>query len=140
MPNVGFGGGELFVLVVLAIIIVGPKDLPKMMRTLGRVIGQARSMAKDFQRSFDEMGREVELQELRDEINTLKSANPMADVQKEMRGVEKDLRAPDEIKAAKIKAAADLDADQESANSIAPPRATAVKPEPKIKTGAPEDE
>lgn len=138
--NIGFGGGELFVLVVLAIIIVGPKDLPKMMRTVGQVIGQARSMAKDFQRSFDEMGREVELNELREEINSLKSANPMADVQKELRGVDRDLRAPEEIKAAKMKAVSDLDADQESANSIAPPRPAAVQPETKIKTGAPEDD
>lgn len=138
--NIGFGGGELFVLAILAIIIVGPKDLPKMMRTVGRLVGQARNMAKDFQRSFDEMGRESELEDLRKEINALKEANPVADVRKELRDMERDLRSPDEVKADKIKAAADLAADEASANSIAPPRPEAEQPDKKIKTGAPEDE
>lgn len=136
--NIGFGGGELFVLVILAIIIVGPKDLPKMMRTVGRLIGQARGMAKDFQRSFDEMGRETELEELRKEISSLKDANPVEDVRKEIRNVERDLRSPEEVKAAKIKAAAGPAEGED--NVIAPPRAVPVQPETTKKTGAPEDE
>lgn len=138
--NIGFGGGELFVLVILAIIIVGPKDLPKMMRTVGRLVGQARGMAKDFQRSFDEMGRETELEELRKEISSLKDANPVEDVRKELRDVEREVRSPDQVKAAKIRAAAERAADEDSANTIAPPRPEAEQPDKKIKTGAPEDE
>lgn len=136
--NIGFGGGELFVLVILAIIVVGPKDLPKMMRTVGRLIGQARGMAKDFQRSFDEMGRETELAELRKEISALKDASPVEDVRKEIRNVERDLRSPEEVKAAKIKAAAVPSEDE--GNVIAPPRAVPVQPDITKKTGAPEDE
>jgi len=137
--NVGFGGGELFVLALLAIIIVGPKDLPKLMRTVGRVVGQARSMAKDFQRSFDEMGREAELGDLRKEIEDLKSANPMNEIRKEVQDLEADVRSPDAIKAAKIKAAEAAPNVEGEDNSIAPPR-PASKPQPKIHTGAPEDD
>lgn len=137
--NVGFGGGELFVLALLAIIIVGPKDLPKLMRTVGRVVGQARSMAKDFQRSFDEMGREAELGDLRKEIEDLKSANPMNEVRKEVQDLEADIRSPDEIRAAKIKAAQVPPTVEGEENSIAPPRPV-KKPQPKIHTGAPEDD
>ncbi|PWE17147.1 twin-arginine translocase subunit TatB [Marinicauda salina] len=91
--NPGIGAPELLVLLILALVVVGPKDLPLMMRKLGRFVGQARAMARDFQRSFDELGREAELAELRKEIETLKDANPVGDVTRELKDAEADLRA-----------------------------------------------
>jgi sec-independent protein translocase protein TatB len=66
------GWSELLVVAVLAIIFVGPKDLPKMMRTVGQYVAKARAMAREFQSSFDELARETELDELRREVSALK--------------------------------------------------------------------
>jgi len=81
--NPGFGFQELLVLVVIAIVVVGPKELPLMVRRIGKIVGQVRATAREFQRSFDELGREAELDELRKEINALKNANPINEVKRE---------------------------------------------------------
>lgn len=74
VPQVGMV--ELLVLGILALIIVGPNDLPKLMRRAGQAAGKVRAMADDFRRSFDEMAREAEMEDLRKEIEALKAANP----------------------------------------------------------------
>ena len=56
---------ELFVILIVALVVVGPKDLPKLMRTAGQWAGRARAMADQFRRSFDDMARQSELDELR---------------------------------------------------------------------------
>src|SRR6516225_2170649 len=84
---------HILLLVVVALVVVGPKDLPKLMRTVGRWLGKARSMADQFRKSFDEMTREAELQELRAEIESLRTSRPLS-------GVEQDLNRsilPDEF-------------------------------------------
>lgn len=63
---------ELLVIVVVAVVVVGPKDLPRLMRTAGQWAGRARSMADQFRRSFDDMARQSELDELRREVQKLK--------------------------------------------------------------------
>lgn len=90
--NPGFGAAELIIIVILALVVVGPKDLPLMMRKAGRFIGQMRSMARDFQNSFDELGREAEMAELKKEIEALKNANPVSQVTDELRAAEADLK------------------------------------------------
>jgi sec-independent protein translocase protein TatB len=68
------GWSELLVVVVVAVVVVGPKDLPRMMRTVGQWAGRARAMADQFRRSFDDMARQSELDELRREVQKLKEA------------------------------------------------------------------
>ena len=77
---------ELFVIVLVALVVVGPKDLPKLMRTAGQWAGRARAMADQFKRSFDDMARQAELDELRTEVNRLKSM-PMTDSDYESFGI-----------------------------------------------------
>lgn len=60
------GWSELLVIGALALIVVGPKDLPMMLRTLGQYVGKARGMARDFQRTMEDAAREADLHELRD--------------------------------------------------------------------------
>lgn len=55
---------ELLVVALVALICIPPKDLPHAMRTLGRIVGKARGMARQFRSHFDEMVREAELEEM----------------------------------------------------------------------------
>ncbi|MEQ9520207.1 MAG: Sec-independent protein translocase protein TatB [Parvibaculum sp.] len=78
------GWSELLLLGVLAILVVGPKDLPRMMRTIGQYTAKIKAAAREFQRSFDEMARESELDELRQQIADAKASNPLAQVKEAM--------------------------------------------------------
>jgi len=59
------GWPELMVIAVVALVAIGPKDLPFALRTIGRFVAKARTMARDFQTHVDDMVREAELDELR---------------------------------------------------------------------------
>ena len=60
----GVDSSELILVAVLALIFIGPKDLPNALRTVGRWIGQIRGMARHFQTGIDAMIREAELEEM----------------------------------------------------------------------------
>ena len=57
---------EIMVIGVVALIVVGPKDLPRMLRTLGQYTGKMRGMAREFKRSMDDAAREADLDEFKD--------------------------------------------------------------------------
>ncbi|HYS44990.1 MAG TPA: Sec-independent protein translocase protein TatB [Rhizomicrobium sp.] len=83
-----FSWSHILILLVVALVVVGPKDLPRLMNMAGKWAGKARAMANEFRRSFDEMARESELAELRKEIEDLKNNNPVSDLANSMMGVE----------------------------------------------------
>lgn len=89
----GIGGPELLVVLILALVVVGPQQLPVMMRRVGQFLGQMRMMAREFQRNFEEIGRETELSELRQEIEALKKANPVNEVRDELNATAQDLQS-----------------------------------------------
>ena len=60
----GIDSGELLIIAVVALVVIGPKDLPRVMRTVGHFVGRARGMAKHFRSGFDTMMREAELEEM----------------------------------------------------------------------------
>jgi len=62
------GWQELFIVAVLALIVVGPKDLPQAIRTITTWIRKARMMARDFQSGVNEMVREAELDGIKDQL------------------------------------------------------------------------
>ena len=67
-----------FVLVgVVALIVVGPKDLPILMRKAGQFMARIRGMAAEFRASFDELARQSELDELRKEVEALRVGRPL---------------------------------------------------------------
>lgn len=82
------GWTELLLVAVVAIVVVGPKDLPKMLRTFGRTIGQLKRMASDFQGQFSDALREAEKQaDIGDVKNTLSDVStfdPLSDVKSEI--------------------------------------------------------
>ena len=67
------GWSELLVLAIVAIVVVGPKDLPKLMRTVGFYFGKARRLASDFRRQFDEVVAESEADEVRKNLEAIKA-------------------------------------------------------------------
>jgi sec-independent protein translocase protein TatB len=83
---------HILLLLVVALVVVGPKDLPKLMRKLGQWTAKARAMADQFRSSFDEMARQSELDELRKEIEELRKIRPLAETEKQ---VTEALKLPD---------------------------------------------
>ena len=80
MPSIG--GVEMLVIAIVAIVVVGPKDLPKLLRGFGNFTRQIRAMARDFQDSIDDLARESELQDLREQIDDVRKKNILADAKK----------------------------------------------------------
>ncbi|TIV54919.1 Sec-independent protein translocase protein TatB [Mesorhizobium sp.] len=90
------GWSELLVIAVVMIVVVGPKDLPNMLRTFGRTAAKLRAMAGDFQKQFNEALKEAELDDVKSSIDSLRSLNPMNEVRKQLNPFEQaaaDVRA-----------------------------------------------
>lgn len=64
---------EVLIIGALALIVIGPKDLPILMRRVGQFVGKMRGMAAEFRASFDELARQSELDELRKEVEALRT-------------------------------------------------------------------
>lgn len=93
----GIGGFEILVIGIVALLVVGPKDLPLLMRKIGQVMARARAMANEFRSSFDEMARQSELDELRKEVDALRSGQMLplgAEADSAFREIRDDLNRP----------------------------------------------
>ncbi|MFT4075358.1 MAG: Sec-independent protein translocase protein TatB [Asticcacaulis sp.] len=91
----GIGGGELVLIAVVALVVVGPKDLPKLLRQVGRFVGKMRRMADEFRTSFEDMARQSELEDLRKEVDALRAGQIKAfdDVSHQMKAIETDINS-----------------------------------------------
>ena len=103
------GWGELVVIGIVALIAIGPKELPTVLRTLGQYMGKVRRMASEFQGQFQEAMREAELVELKKQAEDLKSSvsdlgssvsglgnlDPLADTQKQIESAFDDAAKPE---------------------------------------------
>jgi sec-independent protein translocase protein TatB len=92
IPQIGFA--EMMVLALLAIIVVGPKDLPVLMRKIGGMMAKIRGMGQEFKDAFADMEAETEMAELRKEIQALKDMGKLTDddLSNEMREIEMEVR------------------------------------------------
>lgn len=125
LPEIG--ASELLLIAVVALIVVGPKDLPALLRKVGQAMAKVRGMAAEFRSSFDEMARQSELDELRREVEAMRRGQVIDLGQGEaadtMREIKKSLDANDWA-----------DADQAS---YAPPPEPDPAPEPASPESAP---
>jgi sec-independent protein translocase protein TatB len=68
---------DFLIVGAVALIVVGPKDLPILMRKVGAFVAKMRGMAAEFRASFDELARQSELDELRAEVEAMRRSGPM---------------------------------------------------------------
>ncbi len=71
------GWSELLVVGVVALIVVGPKELPRLFRTVGQFVGKARSMAREFQRAMERAADEAGVNEVRDSFTKAASVRDL---------------------------------------------------------------
>jgi sec-independent protein translocase protein TatB len=121
------GWSELLVIAVVAIIVVGPKDLPRLMRTFGHYAGRLRRAASEFQRQFEEAVRDSETDEVRKAMQDFREQAPTVDLRAP---VDRPLMVPkeDPTPAPTIPAA--------EAAAPAPPPAPSPTPKPRKKRAA----
>jgi sec-independent protein translocase protein TatB len=90
LPGLGFS--EIVVLAVIALLVVGPRDLPLMLRKLGRQMARMRALANEFRTGFDELARQAELDELKKEVEALRrgqfAAPVFDDIQRDLAALE----------------------------------------------------
>ncbi len=95
---------EFLLIGVVALIVIGPKELPAVLRTLGQWTRRVRSMAADFQGQFQEAMREAEMADLKKQVddiaNDIKSYDPLKDVRADVEAAGKDIQSSLEEKPA----------------------------------------
>src|SRR3984893_17362469 len=95
-----FSWSELLLIGIVALIFIGPKELPGVLRTLGQWMTKIRRMAGDFQNQFHDAMREAELADLKKEVDEMAAQaaeysnfDPLADVRKEMESAQRDIES-----------------------------------------------
>ena len=119
------GWTEMLVIAIIMIVVVGPKDLPGMLRTFGRTVAKLRSMAGDFQKQFNEALKEAELEDVKKSVDALRGLNPTAEIKKQLNPFEK--------AAADVRAGLDNAMKPKPAADPAPAAATEAKPAEPLK-------
>ena len=66
-----FDPGKLLIVAIVALLVIGPKDLPRVLRTVGQVVGKMRRMAAEFQGQFMEALKEAELDDVKKELTAI---------------------------------------------------------------------
>jgi Tat protein translocase TatB subunit len=126
------GWPELLVVAIVLIVVVGPKDLPPMLRAFGRTTKKLRGMASEFRGQFDEALREAELDDVKKTFDDARKLNPMQGI--------RDAVNPLKDTARDIKADLEKSVNSPSSAEKQPPKMAAPEPSMKLSDGPPEFE
>jgi sec-independent protein translocase protein TatB len=77
-----FAWSELALIAIIALVVIGPKDLPRVMRIVGQWVRRARSIAREFQGSLDQMMREAELDDIKRNMDRATDFNLEREIEK----------------------------------------------------------
>lgn len=124
------GWPELLVVAIVLIIVVGPKDLPPMLRAFGRTTKKLRAMASEFRGQFDDALREAELDDVKKTFDDARKLNPMQNL--------RDAVNPLKDTAKDIKADLEKSVKTPSSTAEAPSKMAAPEPTMKLDDGPPE--
>src|ERR1700709_2862606 len=87
-----FDSGKLLIVAVLALIVIGPKELPRVLRQVGQAVGKMRRMAGEFQGQFMDAMKEADIADIRKELSELNATaaldynfDPVRDVHTELK-------------------------------------------------------
>ncbi|WP_263495292.1 Sec-independent protein translocase protein TatB [Mesorhizobium sp. CO1-1-8] len=122
------GWTEMLVIAIVMIVVVGPKDLPNMLRTFGRTTAKLRAMASDFQKQFNEALKEAELDDVKKSVDELRGLSPMAEIRKQLN--------PFEQAAADVRSGVDAAMKPKPADDPATPAASTPQAAEPLKNGA----
>lgn len=78
------GWNELLIIALLTILVVGPKELPHVLRTVMQMVRKVRAMAGEFQSGIDDLAREAELDDLKSDIKKTASSDIVGDLEREI--------------------------------------------------------
>lgn len=128
------GWSEMVFVVVIAVLVIGPKDLPKTIATIGKYIRKARGLARDFQTGLDDLAKETELDELRKDIQNSTDFNLKKQIEDAVGSTGSFDTVFDDIKPEiKPEIKPDVSADSsEPDTSIPPPTPPSAEPENSI--------
>ena len=119
----GLDFSELLIIGVVALIVVGPKELPQLMRTVGQWVAKARRMASEFQGQMNEAIREAELDDVKKHVDDLRSLSPKALIADQFASVTRTL---DDVRRDTDAELARIEAGVTSAPSAAPAATPAI--------------
>ncbi len=134
------GGGELLVIGIVALVVIGPKELPGLLRTAGNAMGKVRRMAAEFRGQFDEAMREAELEEAKKAFNSVDDAarsattggfNPLDTIRNEIKAVKEEMKVSQpaaDSSAAPAAASASTPAPSVVVEPVAPPPPVVIEP------------
>ena len=135
------GWGELLVIGIVALIAIGPKELPGALRTLGQWMGKLRRMASEFQSQFQEAMREAEMTDLKKQVDEMTSQaqsyanfDPIGEVRKEFESTQQQIESAIADKPPVDTSSAGAAAEVSSATS--PAGTTPAGTEPAVAPGA----
>ncbi|WP_445678582.1 Sec-independent protein translocase protein TatB [Radicibacter daui] len=131
------GWSELLVVAGVALVVIGPKDLPRALHTAGKWVRRARSVATDFQRTVDRMMEEADLAEANEDLKKIRRFDPRAEIGKMVGDIGGKPSAPGQSEPASVSAAevpgadAAVAAAAEAAGTSAPAEIPAGEATPK---------
>lgn len=140
------GWSEMAVIAVIALIVIGPRELPGLLFTLGKLAAKARATLSEFQQGLADMAREAELEELRKKIDAARDLDPQREIAKafdptgeveaalDQAAVDVDLIAPREEKPSPVETGTELPVTSESpAVSTQKPASQSAAPDGDVK-------
>jgi sec-independent protein translocase protein TatB len=138
------GWSEFLLIGIVALIVIGPKELPGALRTLGQWMGKLRRMASEFQGQFQEAMREAELADLKKQVDDMTSQaqsyanfDPVSEVRRELESTQQEIESVVTEPPASPTATAEAASAGTSPASLALPGAETPSPAPTAPTSEP---
>jgi sec-independent protein translocase protein TatB len=83
MFDFGIGASELLIIAIVALLVVGPKDLPRLLRSIGQFTRKIQGMAREFQEHLNEAAKEAGVDDIKKEVKSMTDLTANADLEKE---------------------------------------------------------